>query len=203
LTKVASGATPAVVGVGRVDAGGDLTGAVDGGDVLSEVPGAGAVEVLGQIRVRGVDAGVDDADVDPAAGGLLVRLVDTDQVHVPLAIRQRLGAPLGLLVAVSRLRAGHLVGTGRTLGGVTVRQSRLRRSDRVVADHRGHVGGAIGLRHEAALGGGHLGDLGVLVEVDDLTAGRLDRLLRLRGAAGVDDHVLLGRRRAGWLGVGR
>ena len=80
------GAVALVVDVGGIDAAGHFAGPVDGGDVGGEVAGPGGVEVGGEVGVAGVDAGVDDADVDPGAGGDLVGagLGGADHRHVPL-----------------------------------------------------------------------------------------------------------------------
>ena len=89
----------AVVGVSRIDTGRVLTRPVDRGNVLGEVPGARPVEVSSQVGVSGIDSRVDDANVDPTAGGSLMSLVDVHHRHIPLQAGQRFGALLDLFTA--------------------------------------------------------------------------------------------------------
>jgi hypothetical protein len=86
------GAVPVIVGVGRVDAGRHLAGPVDQRDVGDEVAAQPAVEVGRDVRVDGVDAGVDDPHHHPAA---LVEPVGAargrvDHPHVPLPVGEGL-----------------------------------------------------------------------------------------------------------------
>ena len=64
------GAVAAVVHGRRIDAGRDLARSVDERDVGDEVPGKARRELAGKVGMRGVDAGIEDADEDAAVTGV-------------------------------------------------------------------------------------------------------------------------------------
>src|SRR4029078_13152491 len=68
-------AVAAVVRADRVDARRHVARTVDVGTFVGEVPAQRPAEVGREVRVRGVDARVDDADGDAAAGRLLLGLL--------------------------------------------------------------------------------------------------------------------------------
>ena len=64
------GAVAAVVHGRRIDAGRDLARSIDERDVGDEVPGKPRRELAGKVGMRGVDAGIEDADKDAAVTGV-------------------------------------------------------------------------------------------------------------------------------------
>jgi hypothetical protein len=184
------GAVPVVVGVGRVDAGRHLAGPVDQRDVGDEVAAQPAVEVGRDVRVAGVDAGVDDphhhaaALVEPvgaARGGV-------DHPHVPLPVGE------GLLAGGrgGRALAGELA-LALALDLVTrVSRSLGELADWLVAGGAGKGVLAAGLGDEGGVGRLDRGDTDLGVLLDDGAAGGRDGGMRggRRGAVSVGDHVL-------------
>src|SRR5262249_7071441 len=128
------GAVAALVDVHRIDAGGRLTRPIEVRDVHRPVAGQRLVEVRGDVRGGGVDAGVDDPDRDPSARGLLVGRGGADLVHVPLLVGQRVGG--ATLAGVDGRRRGPgagPLGQRRAFLGDAVLHAEAGEADRVVA----------------------------------------------------------------------
>ena len=128
--------------------------------------------------MRCVDPGVDDPDLDPAAGGPAPRPVGigTDRGHVPLQIGERLDLAVATAAAVIVGRAGRcpLLGV-RALLDEAVRHSRAGCTDGVIRRRAGHRVGGIHVGEERGRSGLDQREADGLVDVDHRAAGFSDR----------------------------